>query len=65
MVDSLNPSAATLALALAGNGALDGKKAPEAGNGVDVPSPPAASDRSSARSLMGSLPAVLTPRANV
>ena len=40
MVDSLNPSAATLALALAGNGALDGKKAPEAGNGVDVPSPP-------------------------
>ncbi len=40
MVDSLNPSAATLALALAGNGALDGKNALEAGNGVDVPSPP-------------------------
>jgi regulator of protease activity HflC (stomatin/prohibitin superfamily) len=40
MVDSLNPSAATLALALAGNGALDGRSAPEAGNGVAVPSPP-------------------------
>ncbi|MFZ1098856.1 MAG: slipin family protein [Steroidobacteraceae bacterium] len=40
MVDSLNPSAATLALALAGNGALDGKSAMQAGNGVDVPSPP-------------------------
>jgi regulator of protease activity HflC (stomatin/prohibitin superfamily) len=40
MVDSLNPSAATLALALAGNGALDGKNALEAGNGVVVPSSP-------------------------
>jgi len=40
MVDSLNPSAGTLALALAGNGALDGKNALEAGNGVVVPSPP-------------------------
>jgi regulator of protease activity HflC (stomatin/prohibitin superfamily) len=40
MVDSLNPSAATLALALAGNGALDGRSALEAGNGVAVPSPP-------------------------
>ncbi|HWZ63512.1 MAG TPA: slipin family protein [Steroidobacteraceae bacterium] len=40
MVDSLNPSAATLALALAGNGALDGKSTPLAGNGVAVPSPP-------------------------
>ncbi|MGC1728105.1 MAG: slipin family protein [Steroidobacteraceae bacterium] len=36
MVDSLNPSAATLALALAGNGALEGKGAAPvmAGNGV-------------------------------
>ena len=40
MVDSLNPSAATLALALAGNGVLEGKSALEAGNGVVVPSPP-------------------------
>jgi regulator of protease activity HflC (stomatin/prohibitin superfamily) len=40
MVDSLNPSAATLALALAGNGALDGKNAPQPGNGAVVPSPP-------------------------
>jgi regulator of protease activity HflC (stomatin/prohibitin superfamily) len=40
MVDTLNPSAATLALALASNGALDGKNALEAGNGVAVPSPP-------------------------
>src|SRR5579864_5808247 len=40
MVDSLNPSAATLALALAGNGVLEGKSALEAGNGVVLPSPP-------------------------
>src|SRR5579862_5356904 len=40
MVDSLNPSATTLALALTGNGALDGKNAPEAGNGLVVSSPP-------------------------
>ena len=40
MVDSLNPSAATLALALANNGALEGKSALGAGNGVVVPSPP-------------------------
>ena len=40
MVDSLNPSAATLALALAGNGALEEKSALVAGNGVAVPSPP-------------------------
>jgi hypothetical protein len=40
MVDSLNPSAATLALALAGNGALEGKSTLLAGNGVAVPSPP-------------------------
>lgn len=40
MVDSLNPSAATLALALAGNGALEEKSALVAGNGVAVASPP-------------------------
>jgi len=40
MVDSLNPSAATLALALAGNGVLEGKSALQAGNGVAIPSPP-------------------------
>ena len=40
MVDSLNPSAATLALALAGNGVLEGKSALQAGNGVVMPSPP-------------------------
>jgi SPFH domain/Band 7 family protein len=40
MVDSLNPSAATLALALAGNGGVDGKNAPEAGIGLVVSSPP-------------------------
>jgi len=40
MVDSLNPSAATLALALAGNGALEGKSVLQAGNGVVMPSPP-------------------------
>jgi regulator of protease activity HflC (stomatin/prohibitin superfamily) len=41
MVDSLNPSAATLALALASNGALEGKSTPVlVGNGVAVPSPP-------------------------
>ena len=39
MVDSLNPSAATLALALAGNGALEAKS-PPAGNGVLEPSLP-------------------------
>jgi regulator of protease activity HflC (stomatin/prohibitin superfamily) len=40
MVDSLNPSAATLALAFAGNEALEGKSALQAGNGVVMPSPP-------------------------
>jgi len=40
MVDSLNPSAATLALALAGNGMLEGKSALQAGNGVVIASPP-------------------------
>jgi hypothetical protein len=38
MVDSLNPSAATLALA--GNGVLEGKSASQARNGVVMPSPP-------------------------
>jgi regulator of protease activity HflC (stomatin/prohibitin superfamily) len=45
MVDSLNPSAATLALALAGNGVLEGKGALVAGNGVleaSLPRPPVA-----------------------
>lgn len=40
MVDSLNPSAATLALALANNGVLEAKSALGAGNGVVMPSPP-------------------------
>jgi len=40
MVDSLNPSAATLALALAGNEAPEGKRALQAGNGVVIASPP-------------------------
>ena len=39
MVDSLNPSAGTLALALAGNGALETKGA-LAANGVLETSPP-------------------------
>jgi regulator of protease activity HflC (stomatin/prohibitin superfamily) len=45
MVDSLNPSAATLALALAGNGVLEGKSALVAGDGVleaSLPRPPVA-----------------------
>jgi regulator of protease activity HflC (stomatin/prohibitin superfamily) len=40
MVDSLNPSAATLALALANKGVLEGKSALGTGNGVVMPSPP-------------------------